>query len=1030
MPDVDGVRGRARTTRERISSHDMARPKVFISYSRADLDLADELVAGLEFNGFDVSIDRQSIAAGEDFQARLGRLILAADTVVFVLSPDALSSDSCRWEINECQRLAKRVLPILCRPVDFARAPPELRFINAIQFTEPHRISGLNRLVLALESDLEWLREHTRIAERAAEWHAAGRSEERLLRGKELTEAKDWLNRKAANAPAPTDLQHAFLAASEDAETARASAERKRLEEMAAVQRDRASALQAAEDALIREAHARKQRAKLRNVGTALLLIVATVAVWQAWRAERQKTEAQHLRRSAIWKVLAFEAPRQKEQVGDDDLAGLLARQALLVHKSLERQSTGLVDYSLASVFAAQPFRHVLRGHLAAVLSLAFAADGQNLVSGGWDRSIRFWDMHKPSTAPLVLPGLPGGVWSVALSPDGKRLVAGYDDGTVHVLDFYKPQIAPIALLGHARGVQSVAFSPDGQKLATAGVDGNIRVWDSREARGWPLVLSFSHPNEIWSITFSPDGQRLVSGSEDGAIQIWDLRLPEAGATTLIGHVGAVKSVAISPDGHTLASGSSDRTIRLWDLNRPQSVSEVLGRHQGGVLSIAFSPDGQRLASGGEESILRVWELRNRHAIPVELATGSNADIRAVVFSPDGQKLVSAGEDTAIRIWELRQLHSTNIGLASPGAVHTVAFSPDGKTFASAGSDKMIRIWDMKHPQAAPMILSGHESDVWSIAFGPDGHMLASGSADKSVRIWNLRQGGAQTAPLVLKGHEGGVWSIAFRPDGRMLASGSADGTIRLWNVNEPQKGPLVLANGQANSYPRAAERPCFSPMILAEHKIDAYSVAFSPDQRTLASGGADQNVRLWDLSNLDKAPIVLKGHQDFVCAVLFSLDGGKLASASGDNSIRLWNLHQPDAAPIVMSGHSGDVLSLALTPDGRRLASGSADRTIRVWDLSEPQTVPVVIARSQGKVLSMAFSPDGQKLLSASDDGSLLISEQAGALAERVCQLVWRNLSMNEWRLFVGEGIPYERTCPNLPSGEGVPVTAKGNSN
>ena len=88
--------------------------KVFISYSRKDSgDFADELASGLELLGFAPFLDRHDIAAGEDWEARLGGLIQEADTVVFVVSPEAVKSKQCDWEIAKTKSLSKRLLPVV-----------------------------------------------------------------------------------------------------------------------------------------------------------------------------------------------------------------------------------------------------------------------------------------------------------------------------------------------------------------------------------------------------------------------------------------------------------------------------------------------------------------------------------------------------------------------------------------------------------------------------------------------------------------------------------------------------------------------------------------------------------------------------------------------------------------------------------------------------------------------------------------------------------------------------------------------------
>jgi hypothetical protein len=202
--------------------------KVFISYSRRDAAaFADELVAGLELAGFAPFLDRHDIAAGEDWEARLGGLIAESDTVVFVVSPEAVKSERCVWEVDRTIALPKRLLPVIFKPLPEHDIPEKLRRLQFIRFdSAPGFARPLSELAAALRVDLQWIREHTRLGELATRWDGRRRPDALLLRGEELEAAKAWMAARKASAPEITEAQRALLRASEEAESARLGRER------------------------------------------------------------------------------------------------------------------------------------------------------------------------------------------------------------------------------------------------------------------------------------------------------------------------------------------------------------------------------------------------------------------------------------------------------------------------------------------------------------------------------------------------------------------------------------------------------------------------------------------------------------------------------------------------------------------------------------------------------------------------------------------------------------------------------------
>jgi DNA-binding beta-propeller fold protein YncE len=513
--------------------------KVFVSYSRRDSsEFAEELVAGLELAGFAAFLDRHDIAAGEDWEAGLGGLIAESDTVVFVVSPEAVKSERCGWEVDKTVALSKRLLPVIFKPVPEAEIPEQLRRLQFIRFdTGASLTKPLTRLAEALRLDLDWIREHTRIGEIARRWEARGRPDSLLLRGDDLDAARAWAARRKAAAPEITDLQHAFLDAGKDAETARLDKERQQLEYMRRAQ----------------AATARSQRRAARLLWGVALPVLGLLGnvLWQGRDVSR--------REQSVYTSLAAKALNDEQF----DRAMRYALEAYPARGSIPWLTpfSAELQANLAGGAQSTRLRGLLKGHSGPVLSAAFSPDGQRVVTASDDKTARLWEAGSGKEI-AVLKGHTGPLRSAAFSPDGQRVVTASVDRTARLWEVGSGKEIAV-LKGHTGAVWSAAFSPDGQRVVTASSDNTARLWEA--ASGKEIAVLKGHTGTVLSAAFSPDGQRVVTASSDNTARLWEAATGKEVAV-LKGHTDVVWSAAFSPDGARVVTASSDHTARLWDV--------------------------------------------------------------------------------------------------------------------------------------------------------------------------------------------------------------------------------------------------------------------------------------------------------------------------------------------------------------------------------------------------------------------------------------------------------------------------------
>ncbi len=246
------------------------------------------------------------------------------------------------------------------------------------------------------------------------------------------------------------------------------------------------------------------------------------VADWQRQEADRQRQRAEDQTRLAKKQRLEAEL-REQGAVATNLLrvkpvdGVLLAIRATGQSLSEFQKVFPPIQSSLLDAIDASRERNLFQGHERYVYSVAFSPDGQRIVSGSGDNTVRLWDL-KGQAIGQPFRGHQGSVYSVAFSPDGQRIVSGSDDNTLRLWDL-KGQAIGQPFRGHERGVWSVAFSPVGQRFVSGSDDNTLRLWDLKgQAIGQPFR---GHESYVRSVAFSADGQRIVSGSADNPLQLW-----------------------------------------------------------------------------------------------------------------------------------------------------------------------------------------------------------------------------------------------------------------------------------------------------------------------------------------------------------------------------------------------------------------------------------------------------------------------------------------------------------------------------
>ena len=625
------------------------------------------------------------------------------------------------------------------------------------------------------------------------------------------------------------------------------------------------------------------------------------------------------------------------------------------------------------------------------------------------------WELPKAAKARLGK----GGINSMQFSPDGTQLAVGADIGVWHY------DIKTGKELSFFAGMSdSLAFSPDGRFLASGRgkyQSAGIQLWET--ATGRKVVLTDT-PYSTVALQFSGDSKTLTSISRPGsnrgyAVNKLDIETRQVNVENVEVQVLWPKGLQTYPEVYALthdkfAIGKPDGKIRLWDTTTGEKLFTLRGHaekieanllrqvldpekiqvppppinNNKRIFALAFSPDGTKLASGGNDATVRLWDTTSGTELAVLQRHTGEAWTTVLAFSIDGKMLASGGTDKTVQLWDTTtgEPHATLIGHIN--SITSLAFSRNSSMLASASADGAIRFWNTETGDPIPTHITGHTKAVKAVTFFKDSSTLATAAFNGIITFWDL-----ETSTIIRQtiGHRDWLMASAFSPDGTKFASLSADSN----QFFESGSGPTYY-QPKPDKMIRLVDVDTGRELDTLTNHISSNLVAFSPDGKTIASGGPGI-IRVWHTEANDHIDINLSDPKDGdltsfffeAKSLAFSPDGRKLVSGTQAGDVRMWDvetglalanlieqhpkskIERDDNGKVIRITYGRATTALAFSPNGDHIAVGNIDK-IRM--LGDQKQVRFKETKHGAGAEALVFSPDGTVLVSGTLRGNIVL--------------------------------------------------------
>ncbi len=898
-----------------------------MSYSRRDADFVRRIAASIEERGKSVWIDTEGIADTEVFPQAIRSAVEGADAFLFVITPSSVASDFCEQEVSYARTLEKRIVPVLRSPVPDPEIPEEIRNRTWIPFTEfDDYDASLERVILALDTDLQLRKEHTRWLVKAIEWKAEERDRSFLLHGSELKAAENWLARTPPDAdPSPTTLQSEYVLAS-------------------------------------RRAAGRRQRTLL-----GASVVVTVVAVGLGVLALVSRNQAVSASTTARAQALAAES--ENELSADPEVSVLLARQAVQLLPIPQAVSALRQAIDASPVRLGLPTESAERCQSEIGPAIAFSPAGDRVAESLCTGDVVVLDAASGHI--IYRSHLAAQSSAIAYDSNGRLLAVGTNEG----IDLLDPSsgVLKSQLVGHGEP-NALAFSPDGSLLAATTSQG-ATLWDlaSRTARDLAPDSDGAR-----FVTFTSDGQSLIVGAEAGFTAVFDVAtgqmmhalFPPGQITTGSSPV-AVNGPLLVVGTNVNAPGDVGGEVDLWD-TETWTMADVLTSVTGAVIGgVAISPDGKDIAVGNSDGTGGVWSI-----VPDERLvsiSGQTAALNSISFSPNGANVATASFDGTARIYRASGPWLATLPARVCECGNEIGWQP-GKLVAvdRSGNQAVLRTWMLPSGREvqAPFVLSSSQQSIGSV-LSPDGSRVAlwnNGTTSTAVTVLD-----SATRRVVFTLPATSVAGVTFSNDDRLLAVADQSGGLHVSTLSNGRtlvgQGWPVECDGEEGDAPAVSsndsEVAVFSfcgqvgiGRTASARPFEAFSqsgqlsrIAFNPDGNRLALGSWDSTVTVLNVTS-NKPVLELVGDTRGVDAVSYSPNGHYLLTSSTDDTMRVW-----DAATGQLLQVDHDVSAIgepSFSPDGQLVAGANKNTQIRVWAVCPDCQAPSgLLSASRSAVVS-----------------------------------------------------------------------------